>query len=320
MASQKEQVEATEAKADVADDEAEFSGAWDELDAEESGQPSEAEGRQDDEDDESSEGGDEAGQVASESDTPDADADTASRDETPDDIWADAPEPLRKAYEASEEARKKAENLVRSNGARAARAQSELYALQQKLQAERKEDAATEEGAEATDPEERYRQLREEYPEVAGPLLDRIVKLESVVNSVAADREAEAEAKGAEFFDRQRTELIEQHSDFDQIVSDPDYAEWLSAQVPAIQRVIAENAQAIVNAAECAWVLDLYKRDRGHSSEAATRVADKRRKQLEAGTAAHTRTPAVTRDTSDSYESEWDRLEREEAQRSARRR
>lgn len=313
MKSEEEQVATTEAQAEAVDDNAEFSGAWDEIEAEESGQPAEAAGRDDEADKVDPEGGEEAGQ-ATESSTPDADAVEASRDETTDDIWANATEAQRAALAEMREKLGKAENLVRSNGARAARAQSELHALKLTLEAKRDEEKATEEGAEATDPEERYKQLREEYPEVAAPLLDRIMKLEGTLTELTAGQKSRTEAETNEFLERQRTELVGQHEDFDQIVNSPEYAEWLQAQVPAIQRVIAENAQAIVNAAECAWVLDLYKRDRAISppNEAAERVADKRRKQLEAGTTANTRTPAVTRDTGDSFEDEWDRLEKQE--------
>lgn len=320
MQSQEEQVEAAEAQAEAADDKAEFAGAWDDIAAEESGQPSLEEGRQDEPEAEAQDEAEEAGQAA-ESGTPDADADEASRDETPDDIWADAPEPLREAYQASEDARKRAENLVRSNGARAARAQSELHALKQAVAAQRNDGKATEEGEESADPEERYKQLREEYPEVAVPLLDRIISLEGTLNELKADRKTKIEAESQEFVEQQRTELIGQHEDFDQIVVSDDYAAWLQAQVPAIQRVCVENAQNIVNAAECAWVLDLYKRDRGlqQPNEAAEREADRRRKQLEAGTTARTRTPAVSRDTSDDFNSEWERLEKQDRQAAGRR-
>lgn len=318
MSIQKDQVEGAEDNNPNPDDVAEFSGAWDELEAEESGQPAEAAGRQDEPADKDDQEGDEAGQGATDA-TPDADADTASRVETSDDIWANAPAPLREAYQAEHEARKKAENLVRSNGARAAQALNELNALRSQLDSKRDEGGATEEGAEAADPEERMRQLREEYPDVAGPILDHMAKLEKQVGELTASATAQRETQTEQLFEEQGTALREAHSDFDDVVKAPEYAEWLSQQVPAIQRVIQENAERIVNAAECAWVVDLFKRDTGFGVKpsAAEQLAGKRERQLQAGTGVRGSQPQVRGDDSDDYEDEWDRLDRVERQRAA---
>lgn len=312
----------TEAQADAVADTAEFSGAWDELEAEESGQPSAAEGRQDEEAEGADQEGDEAGQGAEDSSaTPDADADEASRGETSDDLWANAPAQLREAFQASETARRKAENLVRSNGARAAQAQNELNALKAALKSQQDASGATEEGEEASDPKERLKQLREEYPDVAAPILDQMAKLEEQVSKLTARHASQEETATADFYAEQLTTLQEQHDDIADIVASPDYAEWVSQQIPAIQNIVAQNASQVVNAAECAFVFDLFKQQTGFgNTNAAESLAEKRRRQLQAGTGVSRQAPPVTRDEPGTYADEWDRLEKADRRKAAGRR
>ncbi len=323
------QVEQTEGEGEtqteVKDDAAEFSGAWDELEAKESGQPSPADGRRDDEAEDDSEEGDEAGQVAAEEagDTPDADATASREQETPDDIWANVDPRVRAEFQAEREAKIKAEKLARSNGGRAAQALNRLQTLQAGLDAKRDEAGATEKGAEATNRTERLAQLREEYPEVAGPLLDHMADLEGTVKELKAGATSQQEAEHISSLFEQEGELRGAHSDLDQILQSNDYAAWLADQSAMIRGTIEANAQGIVDAASCTDILTKFKADTGwgQSNEAVEKTASKRAKQLEAGTGAIGRgAPAVSRDTSDSFEDEWDRLDRKERQQANARR
>lgn len=319
MSIQKDQVEGAETGAD---DSAEFSGAWDELDAAETGQPSLDEGRQDTEVDELDQEGDEAGQGANDA-TPDADAGSASRDETSDDLWANAPQALREAYEAERVARGKAENLVRSNGGRLAQAYNELNALKAKLASDRDEGGATEKGEEASTREDRLKQLREEYPDVAAPILDQMANLEASVNELKQAQTSQTEAQATDFYREQRDALVSRHTDFDQVVASPEYRDWLGQQPQLVQRVIAENAARIVNAEDCAFVIDRFKAETGYGGgqAEAEQLAQKRGRQLNAGTGVRRVQPQVTRDEgSGTFEDEWDRLDRLERQRAATRR
>lgn len=314
-----------ETQAEVQDDAAEFSGAWDELEAEGSGQPSEADGRRDNEAEEESEEGDEAGQgVADEASAPPSADATASRDdETPDDIWANADPRQLAELDAERQGRIKAEKLVRSNGARAARALNDLHTLQASLNAKRDEAGATEKGAEATDRTARLEQLREEYPEVAAPILDKMADLERTVEKLTVGEEAKRVDDHTSYLIEQEDELRGAHGDFDQIISSTDYRDWLAEQSAMIRGTIEANTQGIVDAASCSDILSKFKADSGwgQTSEAVEETASRRREQLDAGSAVTGRgAPAVSRDTSDSFEDEWDRLDRKESQKVTARR
>lgn len=323
MSIQEEQAEGQEAQATGAEGKAEYSDAWDEIEAEETGQPSKAEGRHDeaaeaDQADEQEAGQGEADEAVA---TPTADADPASRVETTDDEGDHA-----KLLEAEREARIRAENLARSHGGRLAQALNELADLKKSLKSE-KAEGATPEGEEATDEDERIKQLREDYPEVAEPLLEKIAKLEADVKGLGAAEAAPAgeptEADIEALYAEQLTALQERHDDYADVVRSPAYTEWLARTVDKdalILRVIQENSPRIVNAAECAAVFDRFKTETGWGQaerEAVEKVGQKRERQLRAGTEAPSRQPAVTRDEEGSYDSEWDRLDRMERQRSA---
>lgn len=327
MSIQNDPIEGSEAQAQAAaegaDDNAEFNGAWDDLDAKDEGQPADAAGRQADEADEPAQAGDEAAQGAADeaSATAGTDADQPASREKSDDIWANAPAPLREAFQASEEKRKKAENLVRSNGARAAQAQNELQALKAQVAEKRDESAAVEAGSEATDKAERLKELRDEYPNLAGPILDQMLALEEKVAKLTPAEAAPAAEVAAEPTEEQKaayaeqfTALTELHDDMPTIVQSPEYAAWLEGQPDKIKGIIEENTPFIVNAEDCSLVFDLFKAQTGRGKQAeAESLAQKRERQLRAGQGVDSSSASVTSDAGgDSFEAEWDRLDAKE--------
>lgn len=312
------------AEAEAAEDSAEFESAWDDLE-EKSGQPSEAEGRQDDDSDDDGDDEDKAGQGADKDATPPADADTASREETSDDP-GDDPVKLKAALAAEREAKVRAESVASSHGGRLAQALNELNDLKKQLKPE-KAKGATPEGEEATDEDERIKQLKEDYPEVAVPLLEKMAQLEDDLRKLQGGKEAASEeateAEVQALLKEQLDTLKSRHDDFEKAVTSEDYKAWLP-QAPAwARRVIQENTPNIVNAAECAEVLDLFKSKTGWGGtkrEADETVEQKRKRQLEAATGVTGRQPAVTHDEEGNYDDEWDRLAERERRRSTGRR
>jgi hypothetical protein len=322
MASQEEKVEGGEQELTAAEDTAKFSEAWDELDGKER-QPDTASGRDDDPDGKSQQGGSEAGQGAAETGqsdagtTPGTDA-SASRGETTDDGTRSAP--ADELSKAREEARR-AENLARSNAGRLAKALNELNALKQQLSTK----AGGSDG-EASD--EEVEKLKQDYPEIADPLLKRIDKLTEQVGALSSTATARAESEVADALTGEAEALAGRHSDFTSIVKEPEYAEWLKGQPPAIQRIVQENSQAIVSADDCDLVFSRYKSFKAGSGEteaqkAAGAAEERRKAQLEAGRSATGGSqPGIRSDAggNDSYDDEWDRLERQAKAKSANRR
>lgn len=313
------------AEAEVTEDSAEFDSAWDDLE-DKSGQPSEAEGRQDEADEDDEDEADEAGQGEAKADaTPSADAGTASREETSDDP-GDDPVKLKAALAAEREAKVKAESVASSHGGRLAQALNELNDLKKQLKPE-KAKGATPEGEEAEDEDERIKQLKEDYPEVAVPLLEKMAQLEDDLRKLQGGKEATSEeateAEVQTLLREQLDTLKSRHGDFEKAVTSEDYKTWLP-QAPAwAQRVIRENTPNIVNAAECAEVLDLFKSKTGWGGtkrEADETVEQKRKRQLDAGSGVTGRQPAVTHDEEGNWDSEWDRLAERDRRRSTGRR
>lgn len=321
MASQGEGVEGEQTETTAAADEAEFSKAWNQLEAEESGQPDDASGRQDDDAGSGNQAGDEAGQGEAQagqpaaSTSPDADAGSSASRGTSDDVWASADPKLREAHEnalkASQEQARKAENLARSNGGRLAKALNELNALR---------TAPSGESADETDRQrkERLEGVRKDYPDVAEPILEELANLRSKVDGLTTSATARAESDVQTALQDEYVALLDKHSDTGEIIKAPEYAAWLQGQPPAIQRIVQENAKAVVSAADTAVVFDKFKaetgwgRGDGTAREAANREAQRRAGQLDAGRSVTGTQPGVSSDTrtgDGSFGDEWDRLD-----------
>lgn len=318
MASQEEKVAegVTEAPKD---DAAEFSGAWDELKAKSEGQPAPAAGHQDDEAGGATQGEDEAGHGAAgeAGATPGTDADQASRGEISDDVLAGADPAVKALVESERKETQKAKNLARSNGGRLAQALNELSALKQNLPA-KSGDAE----AETTDEADGIEQLRKDYPEVADPLLKKMATLEDRIKTLTTSETVRAESAVVELLISQQEELLERHPDLPTIVADPRYDEWVKGQTPAIQRIVQDNAQAVVNASDAGLVFDLFKQEHGigRPDPAAESAARKRASQLEGARSATGSQPGLRSDTptgDGSYEDEWDKLKRDDERKQA---
>lgn len=330
MASQEDEVEG----ATSAEDAAKFSGAWDELDAADAGQSAPAAERQGEGGSSSDQEGDEAGQGEagtgqSDADaSPGADAGQPASRETSDDVWASADPKLREAHENAlkdaEEKARRAEHLARSNGGRLAKALTELSALRNVT------GDGTASGADDTAKQrkERIDKVREDYPEVAEPLIEEIASLRAELGTLSTSARARAESEVAAALGDEHSALVDQHPDVPDIVKAPEYAAWLQGQPPSIQRIVQENAQAVVSAADAAMVFERFKTQTGWKSpdaataEAAQAAARKRAQQLDAGRSASGGRPSVSSDTrtnGGTFGDEWDALDAKDRRKAASR-
>jgi hypothetical protein len=330
MASQEEQVAPKPEDNEGKDDTAEFSGAWDSFDdADEAGQPATEAGRQEAEgDDKTDQGGKEAGQGEPEAGQPSeappaADADKASRAEIPDDVLANADPRLKAHIEQLEGETRKARNAARSNGGRLTQALNELHALRQAATSGKTEG----EGGSETTREERLAKLREDYPEVSEPLLEEITDLKGQIGTLTAGEIAKAESAVTEALEAETEALLERHPDLPQIVRDPAYAEWAKAQSPGIQRMIQENSQHVISAADAGLVFDLFKQSRKQgdpaAEQAARAAAQKRADQLDAGRGVTGSQPGLRADAereAGTFNESWDEFDAKDRRKAASRR
>ena len=109
---------------------------------------------------------------------------------------------------------------------------------------------------------EKLKQVREEYPDLAAPILDAMERTQAQVAETNAEieqlrqmRDQEVQAKAQE----QHMSLIrEAHPDLDNIVQSGDWADWLEVQNDEMQRY-AERG----NVPEVVYLLNKFKNDMG---------------------------------------------------------
>ncbi len=249
-------------------------------------------------------------------------ADTPAPIENTDDIWANAPDALRQAYLAEKTQREKAENAVRSNNGRLSKAEREAAELRARIAA--RQDPAPQAAPTPAPVPDSLAAVREEYPEVTGPLVDELVELRATVlrldqsNASAAEQaRAREQLELSEFVAGQEQKLTEAHPDWSEVVISPEFVNWVQSGPQFIRDGIARNGNGIVDGEEAATIVQLFKS--AQDQAAPNPLADKRQRQLEGSRAVPARTPGATpQGTPDDYHAEWKRLEAEDERRAQR--
>lgn len=186
----------------------------------------------------------------------------------PKDIWQDAPEHLRAAYQA-------ALNEVEGLKTKTTRLIGQVSAADRQLARLRAQSGSTPgngaddqgQSALAGDPfeDEGIKRFEEEYGEIAGPVLkllkaqaSEIAALKAPVAEVAQQREADARTSEIEVFTKA-------HPDWETYVKDERYPDWLAAQPKAV-RDAAQRAINVEDGEEAAWLLSQFKASIGVGS------------------------------------------------------
>lgn len=165
-------------------------------------------------------------------------------------------ETLRSALEKAEKAMKGAQSRMTKATQEAAdlRRQNEdmlrnLAELKGQL-AEKEQDTA------------KLAQIREEYPDIAGPLLDELSRTQAEVQSAKEALSAQEQRRNEELQARAAEEHFNRiraaHPDVDEIVSSADWMNWLETQDAATHNWVEQGSSNDVNA-----VLSRYKDDMG---------------------------------------------------------
>lgn len=236
------------------------------------------------------------------------------------DPWKDAPPELREAHERDlAEIRTRAEQAevtARRHSGRLSKQEQELAALRARLAPSRDETGAATE--EAKTREDRRKQLREEYPDSVGPVLDELVALEESVRELKGSSDRQAE-------DQQQSRLIEQtslvekaHPNWETEIANTDaFVKWAVDQPEYMKAAIRDNAKVIVSADDVIDVLDRFKRDTGTDDKAAAEV-ERKKEQLEAGRDPSVRNPSPAAPKGEgSTEQIWNELQEERRRKEA---
>lgn len=228
----------------------------------------------------------------------------------PQDIWKDADPRLKEAYEASMRDAQYRVDALKGRQSAQDRELQELRRLrqagqggQQQEQPQRQEQPASTAGKSPTGLTARQLEaLREDYPDLAAPLLDvieqqnaKLQHLERGVSGYTQERALQAEQA-------QQAILEQSHPDWSTAVTDDRFEGWLGSQSTAIREAFARNADGWVDGRDAALVVGQFKADVGLGRQASPAPApagnqgqgDRRQRQLANGRDAGAGGPSVS--------------------------
>lgn len=199
----------------------------------------------------------------------------AAASETPpaesvDDIWANAPENLKAAYQA---ALQKSEHTIKSLKGRLSASDRRWKEIQEQQQAGASRSQSNENNGD--DLPEDVARFREEYSEIADPiekLIDQ--RLTSKLgnnngsNQTAASQYSQSEIEAAL---NQAAILETVHPDWRELDSEA-YGNWLNGQPRYIQEAAVRNSELIVDADEIADILTRFKSETKQASSPSPKV------------------------------------------------
>lgn len=229
------------------------------------------------------------------------------------DIWADAPEPLRAAFQATRQQFETAEQNHR-------RVAGTVSALQRQINELKSQPATTAQAAATVDvldsPE--LKQAQEEYPEVVGPLVKTLKALQeqnATLAKTVTERFTSADQREAEsYYIAQENALTERVPDWKEQASKPEFTTWLNQQPQYVRDGIQRNGTKIVDATEAADIIERFKSSIG-APTASQKPSAKRQQQLESAAAPQGRgsAPRITSGMEGMTDQQiWDHLDAED--------
>lgn len=246
--------------------------------------------------------------------TPKVEAPATADSPAKDDPWKDAPPELREAHQRDLEAirtrAEQAETLARRHSGRLVQLNSQLADLQARIAPQRDDSAAAAEEAKTS--EERKKQLREEYPDLATPILDQVEALQAEIAEIKGAQSREVEAQTNDLIAEQ-TEIVNRaHPDWQTAIQDnPKFIEWAGQQSPHdIDLIVRNSGRPITEGASVASIISRFKRETADPEK--ERAEARRQEQLEAARAADVRNPGLATPKGEgTIEQTWDDLNQE---------
>ena len=203
--------------------------------------------------------------------------DTPPASETPnDDVWSKVDPEVRALHEQAmrdAELRLKAVQGRQSASDKALRetrerlAELEARGGQQPEAGQESQGDGTQAG---TERETALAALREEYPEIAEPLLAEMAEMRAQLASIQQPIGEMQADKDAALAAEQEQIVTSKHADWESIRTDERLYGWAQSQPRAVQEAMMRNGEGgIVDGLEVAWVVDLFKRDMGIGVQSA---------------------------------------------------
>jgi ppGpp synthetase/RelA/SpoT-type nucleotidyltranferase len=222
------------------------------------------------------------------------------------DIWANAPQELREAYQRE---RADFEHRLKSTTGRLSAADRELARL--RAESNQRAAPATESQSQGNGPsDEELLRVQEEYGDIVSPILKQIQGLKEQLGQVSAPIEQINQERALAAQGNEIQILTHAHPDWQSYTNDPRYPEWVSQQPKAVQEAAA-RAVSLEDGHEAAWLLGQFKQSMGVQQQSPTAnntpapkpSADQRRqRQLNAGRDAGGGSPPVQTGVPDDFD------------------
>lgn len=194
-----------------------------------------------------------------------------------DDIWANAPEKLREQYDALQRDLAKARQSDSSQRGRVAAMQREIDEFRKRYE----QDQASDDGEQA-DPFEALNAIEEDYPDLARPFKDAILRQQEQMEALRKAHQAQVEAGYRANAER----VAQEHPDYARLIADnqAEFSNWLYNQPLWVYQAFERNQKTIVDPAEASEVVARFKQHLGmqRSSPTETPLSERRRMQKEA--------------------------------------
>jgi hypothetical protein len=206
------------------------------------------------------------------------------------------------------------EQRLRSDAGRVLKLQSENQQLQQELAALRAAAKAppVDQPSKVTPPasSEKLKALKEEYPEIAEPILEELESLRAQTARYA-DRFAKMdEAEQQQTIIANESALAAQHPDWLDRAKDPRFGAWLNDQPTPVREMFKRNAANIINPEEAAYLIGRFKQDVPAGTQQQAQqdsTEERRRRQLEGAAAPSTKgKPGAAGGAPNDYGNAWD--------------
>ena len=235
-----------------------------------------------------------------------------------DDVWKDAPQAAREAFEKLQQEKKQLEHETRSHEGRVAARLNKIEELSKQLEAMKKP---------ASQEDNPLSQIAADFPELHAPLSKAIESVNSRAEQVEAAQRGRIEAELTQEKQRytedvkvQTDLLINDHPDYLDVISKnvDAWQTWVEDQPKAIREAVARNSVDITDASSAAKVLSAFKAFLNPPVTAQQPSPQSDRRQRQIGSAASpggsSRQPVVAGiPENDDPQAIWDAFEKEEA-------
>jgi hypothetical protein len=177
------------------------------------------------------------------------------------DIWADAPEPMRAAYQSLTKERDEERARRAGNDRKIREMSEELKALRSApaAQAGSKPDGMN---------EAEWQAFKEDYAEIAAPIESKMQTLNAELESFRRRFESMDQDQLKQTYDTNFNDVVATHDDYLPIVRQPAFVDWIGQQPRYIQDAAARNGQEIVDPVEVIEIIDRYKLHAGIDAKA----------------------------------------------------